>query len=115
LDGEDDFEDGLRRGLRGELNDGRYGLPYLGDNQFLLDRLQTIEADHLPETRWYEKLGQDVAGRPRERTTRLTIWIDRADMSKTRSALYAPTELATREPPPSAWTEICSEAPSALR
>ncbi len=26
------------------------------------------------------------------RTTRLTIWIDRADMSRTQSALFAPDE-----------------------
>lgn len=107
LDGNDELEDRIGQGLRGESNDARYGLPFLGDNQFLLDRLQIIEPDRLPETRWYEMLGEDVAGRPREHTARLTVSIDRADMSKTRSALYAPTETATREPPPSAWTDIC--------
>ena len=37
---------------------------------------------------------------------RLTTWIDRADMSRSRSDLYAPTEEPTLEIPPAAWTPI---------
>lgn len=107
LIGSDEFENQFRRGLLGELNGGRYGLPFLGDNQFLVDRLEIVDADRLPDVRWYEQVGQELGVRPREHTTRLTIWIDRADMSKTRSALYAPAETATREPPESAWTAVC--------
>jgi CRISPR-associated protein Cas5t len=42
LDGNAELEHRVREGLRGERNGGRYGLPFLGDNQFLLDRLQEI-------------------------------------------------------------------------
>lgn len=110
VDGSVDFENQFERGLRGELNHGRYGLPFIGDNQFLLDRLRRIDFDCVPEVRWYEQLRDSEAARPRERTARLTIWIDRADMSKTRSALYAPARIATREPPPTAWTDIAPPA-----
>ncbi|HUY93632.1 MAG TPA: type I-MYXAN CRISPR-associated protein Cas5/Cmx5/DevS [Pirellulales bacterium] len=104
LDGNDEVDDRVRRGLRGDLNEGRYGLPFLGDNQFLLDKLE--ECGEVPPARWYERLEGDEAAGPRSHTTRLTIWIDRADMSKTTSALYAPTQTATSTPPAAAWTDV---------
>ena len=110
LDGNSDLEDRVRRGLRGEFNGTRYGLPFLGDNQFLLDRLELVgtEAGDAvpPRAIWYEKIEQTAADGPRPRTTRLTIWIDRADMSKTRSALFSPIETATGVIPETAWISI---------
>ncbi|HUY34384.1 MAG TPA: type I-MYXAN CRISPR-associated protein Cas5/Cmx5/DevS [Pirellulales bacterium] len=111
LNGNADLEDRVRAGLRGEYNQGRYGLPFLGDNQFLLDRLE--EPPAVPTARWYERVEQTAGTGPRPRTTRLTIWIDRADMSRTRSALYAPSDEASAEPPPGAWTEIVPPTPVA--
>jgi CRISPR-associated protein Cas5t len=107
INGNDALEDRVRRGLRGELDGQRYGLPFLGDNQLLLDRLCEIPwplADR-HKAYWYERIDESAAG-PRPRTTRMTIWIDRADLSRTTSALYAPVALATTEPPPNAWTPI---------
>jgi CRISPR-associated protein Cas5t len=104
LDGNADLEDRVRRGLRGEFNSGRYGLPFLGDNAFLLDRLE--ELGHVPPAHWYERLKEAASTGPRPRTTRLTILIDRADLSRTSSALFAPTEHASTTIPESAWTEI---------
>jgi CRISPR-associated protein Cas5t len=101
LDGNADLEDRVRRGLRGELDSGRYGLPFLGDNQFLLDRLAE---QPLQPAFWYERLGEGRGGPPRPRTARLTVWIDRADLSRTRSDFYAPTETASRDIPAGAWT-----------
>src|SRR5204862_6167194 len=93
LDGNSDLEDRVRSGLRGELNAGRYGLPFLGDNQFLLDRLE--ERPPVPPAHWYTRVTEAGADGPRPRTTRLTVLIDRAELARTTSALFAPTEEAT--------------------
>jgi hypothetical protein len=50
----------------------------------------------------------------RPRTTRLTVWIDRAEMSRTKSELFAPTTVAMTDPPPNAWTTINPAAPPLL-
>ncbi len=104
LDGNPDLEDRVRRGLRGEFNAGRYGLPFLGDNAFLLDRLEQLPT--VPAAHWYERVTEASGFGPRPRTTRLTILIDRAELSRTTSALFAPTENATSDIPETAWTEI---------
>jgi CRISPR-associated protein Cas5t len=103
LDGNAELEERVRRGLRGEFNSSRYGVPFLGDNQFLLDQLEELSV--LPPTHWFERLTK-ASGPPRPRTARLTIWIDRADLSRTKSALFAPSDEATKEIPLAAWTEI---------
>ena len=36
------LEQAIRRGLRGESDAPRYGLPFFGDNQFLLNRLEEV-------------------------------------------------------------------------
>jgi CRISPR-associated protein Cas5t len=97
-----DLEAAVRRGLNGEAAAGRYGLPFLGDNAFLPDRIEVLDAP--PAAHWYERVTAGMKLRPR--TTRLTTWIDRADFSKTRSDLYAPTADAVAPIPPLAWTEI---------
>jgi CRISPR-associated protein Cas5t len=104
MDGNPDLEDRVRRGLRGEFNAARYGLPFLGDNGFLLDRLE--ERVGIPELHWYERVTEATGLGPRPHTTRLTILIDRADLSRTTSGLFAPTEQPTREIPAAAWVEL---------
>jgi CRISPR-associated protein Cas5t len=104
VDGNVDLEDRVRRGLRGHWNEGRYGLPFLGDNQFLIDRLE--ERSFASSVVWYERITVGSGTSPRPRTTRLTVWIDRADMSKTVSNLYAPTDEPQCEIPGDAWTWI---------
>jgi len=95
------FADRLRRGLRGQPNGRTYGLPFLGDNSFLLDRLEEIP----PATaRWYERI--DSAERPRPNTARLTLRVDRAGMAKTKSELFAPSAEATLDPSHGAWVEL---------
>jgi CRISPR-associated protein Cas5t len=103
FDGNAELEAGVRTGLRGEGAGCCYGLPFLGDNAFLPDRIDVLDAP-LP-AHWYERVTADDT-KIRNRTTRLTTWIDRADFSKTRSALYAPTADAVAEIPPNAWTTI---------
>ncbi len=100
------IEDRIRESLDGKpLSLGtRYGLPFLGDNAFLPDRVEILEKP--APARWYRRLDSD-GGTVRD-STRLTIWIDRQDMSKTRSALYAPDleREASPEIPEAAWTLI---------
>lgn len=96
-----DLADRLRRGLRGEGVGRTYGLPFLGDNNFLVDRLE--ETVPVP-TRWFERL--DPAERPRPHTSRLTLRVDRGSTLDTCSELLAPTAIATGDPPPTAWVEL---------
>jgi CRISPR-associated protein Cas5t len=88
------------QGLRGELNQSRYGLPFAGDNHFLFDRIDVLH--ELPLTRWYVRMQPDDP--PMRGSYRLTVGIDRADNSKTTSSLYASVEEASIEPPEAAWT-----------
>ncbi len=99
-----DLESRIIRGLRGELNDDRYGLPFVGDNNFLIDQLRVIGVAR--PVRWYARIESTDRQGPRPGVTRLTTHVDRADMSGTRSALYAPVEQVTIEPPDAAWTQV---------
>lgn len=108
LEGNDDLEDRVRRGLSGEFNSSRYGVPFLGDNQFLIDRLQIEPADRRRKAFWFEPILESTGLRPRPHTTRLTISIDRADLSKTTSQLFSPNPESAIAIPPAAWIEIAS-------
>jgi CRISPR-associated protein Cas5t len=67
----------IKRGLRGELEINRYGLPFLSDNNFLIDRLEVI-AEPCPNTIWYTRMMPDDP--PRKRSCRLTVGINRTDV-----------------------------------
>lgn len=103
VDGGEEIENCVCNTLANGASSSRYGLPFLGDNSFLPDRIDVL--DTLPMINWYECI-TETDEKIRPRTTRLTVWIDRADMSKTVSHLYAPTEKPTTEPPDSAWTRV---------
>lgn len=116
LDGPALLEDAVRRGLRGEGAADRYGVPFLGDNAFLLDRLETIAhpSERAATLRWYERIGAETT-RARAQATRLTILIDRADLSRTESALFAPHDpLSANDPiPAAAWVAVNPPQPDA--
>lgn len=97
-----DLELQLRKGIRGE-NRRSYGLPFLGDNAFLLDRMEE-DADTV-KAHWYCRSSgnEDIEKR---RISRFTITIDREDMARTKSALFAPLREPSYEIPPSAWVEV---------
>jgi len=105
---DDDTDAMIRRGLGVDPPGPRYGVPFLGDNAFLLDRLE--ELSEPGPVRWFEKVTSADVG-PRERTTRLTICIDRADLSRTTSALFAPGNPES-QPPEGAWVKIGATAAS---
>ncbi|MEM9007459.1 MAG: type I-MYXAN CRISPR-associated protein Cas5/Cmx5/DevS [Cyanobacteria bacterium P01_F01_bin.86] len=88
------------QGLRGELNESRYGLPFAGDNNFLFDRIDILDSPL--SARWYVQMQPDDP--PLRGSYRLTVGMNRADNSKTTSYLYAPLEEPTNDPPELAWT-----------
>jgi CRISPR-associated protein Cas5t len=91
----------LRKGLKGELEVHRYGLPFVGDNNFLIDRIDEVPAAP-QQTEWYVRMQADDS--PRKGSCRLTVGINRADNTKTTSFLFAPLGTSTSEPPDLAWT-----------
>lgn len=95
-----DLLQSLRRGLIGEPTSRQYGLPFMGDNAFLLDRLEETQPQPV---RWYERVDPDLP--PQPGATRLTTYVDRVTMSNTRSDLFAPG-IPQTDPPPAAWAEI---------
>jgi len=101
---------GLERGLASKRIDGapRYGVPFLGDNAFLVDSIDEIggEKQGVLPARWYCPIGRlpDSDG-PRAGTCRMPIWIDRNDMNRTKTELMAPSEFLSTTPE-EAWITI---------
>ena len=91
----------IKLGLRGELEIVRYGLPFLGDNNFLIDRIEIVP-EPPATTCWYARMLPDAP--PRRGSCRLTVGINRTDNSQTTSFLYAPLESGQSLPPETAWT-----------
>ncbi len=104
LEDNSDLMDRIRDGLMGKYNVGRYGIPFLGDNNFLIDILRE-ETDRQPAY-WYEKTAEHDSGNPRPRTTHLTITIDRWNMANTTSALFFPCPEQRRDIPENAWVTM---------
>ena len=97
------LENRIRAGLRGELED-RYGMPFLGDNNFLPDRIEVLE--YPPPCQWFVPVGGGDGEKPRQGVGRLTVVIDRRDSSRTTSRLFGPTRQATAVVPDKAWVHI---------
>ena len=85
IDGNDDLEHCIRLGLSGELSSGRYGLPFVGDNSFLPDRIEPL--DHVPEAHWYERVAKEQSSVRHGRLVSRSGSIGR--LSQTTSDLYA--------------------------
>lgn len=106
MDAHQTLEEKVREGLLGR-GERSYGLPFLGDNNFLPDRLELTEKRK--PAKWFVPLISKDDEDPQEGlvdgVTRLSISIDRADMSKTRSMLFAPTKAESEEIPSTAWIE----------
>ncbi|MCW5968127.1 MAG: type I-MYXAN CRISPR-associated protein Cas5/Cmx5/DevS [Blastocatellales bacterium] len=93
----------IEKGLRGELNGLRYGLPFAGDNNLLIDRIDIV-AIPPAETRWYTQINPHNA--PRKGSCRLTVGINRTDNSRSTSLLFAPVSEGTSFPEESAWVWV---------
>ena len=103
LRGNEALEQLIVKGLQGEIAHA-YGLPFIGDNSFLPDRLEVVE--QLEPARWYERIDNGGEEEVRADITRLTISIDRIEMKNTRSALFAPQRQASEEIPERAWVSV---------
>ena len=89
----------IKLGIKGELNESRYGLPFAGDNNLLFDDIQVLDA---PEPcYWYSPVNSDAV--PVSNSCRLSVKIDRLDSSKSISHLFAPGKQMLSEPPSTAW------------
>lgn len=108
LDGNDGLESRVRDGLRlgsAFAPEGwpRYGLPFLGDNNFLISVLRE-ESDQVP-AHWFVRLDPDDPA-PGGQVARLTVWIDRRDMSRTFAPLFRRADPPATEIPEGAWTRL---------
>lgn len=95
------LRDRILKGLNGELEESRYGLPFAGDNNFLFDEIKPIDSPKM--ARWYSPLKNN--SHPQPGICRLTIWINRADNTKTQTAEFAPSAFCLN-PPKDAWIKI---------
>lgn len=93
------------------LEDGgpRYGIPFLGDNSFMLEELELAELkpDHMAE--WLVRLDPDgewEEGLDARAPFRLTLWADRAGMKSTRSAFFQTQPGFLSTIPDSAWVTV---------
>lgn len=94
------FEE-VKKGLRGELKNPRYGLPFAGDNNFLFDKIEILEKP--PENViWYVK--HQVDDTQVKGSCRLYVGINRTDNSKTTSSVYVPKDNLGDDLPENAWT-----------
>ena len=94
--------DRIIKGLNGELDESRYGLPFAGDNNFLFDEIKVISDKEIPFAKWYYPLENNT--RPSRGICRLTTWIDRADNTKTKIQVFAP--VFCHSPPDNAWLSL---------
>lgn len=101
IQGDSDIETKILRGLNGELEESRYGLPFAGDNNFLFDSIDIIQQPKL--ARWFCPI-QDHT-RSHRQICRLTTWIDREDNTKTSLQVFYPTDFCG-ETPDQAWITL---------
>ena len=100
---DDSFCDRLKCGLNGELEESRYGLPFAGDNNFLIDEIEILEKPKI--ARWYCPIKDNNP--PSRDKCRLTTWIDRADNTKTKTKIFGfeATNYVLKAPK-SAWVSL---------
>jgi CRISPR-associated protein Cas5t len=103
IDGDEGFESKILRGLNGEST-RTYGVPFLGDNNYLISKIKAV--DTLKPAYWFERIISEPENGMPTHVMRLTITIDREDMSRTKSALFAPTKEPSTVIPEDAWVEV---------
>lgn len=89
----------VRDAIAGRPHGPRYGLPFLGDNNFLVDRIEESN----DEAEWYVPC--DAAHAPVRRSCRLTVSIDREDSARTKTRLFAPVGRGVA-PPEAAFVSV---------
>ena len=91
----------VKKGLCGSLEISRYGLPFAGDNNFLFDKIEVLDAP--PESVvWYVR--HQPGDKQVKGSCRLYVGINRTDNSKTTSFVFVPKENLKLPLPETAWT-----------
>lgn len=104
LDRNESIEKHVRAGLQGTA-ERSYGLPFLGDNNFLLDKIEPVK--EIKDAYWIIPAKEEEnMGGLKTKIMHLTVNIDRADMSNTHSKLFMPVERPTAKIPDEAWVEV---------
>lgn len=98
----EEFENRFLEGINGRFQE-RYGVLFLGDNNFLVDKLNIVQKTG--PLFWYVRITNDTGGII-DNAVRMTITVDRFDMSRTQTALFAPISEPLEVPPDSAWVEV---------
>jgi CRISPR-associated protein Cas5t len=98
---------GLSEGVAGDQENGqpRYGIPFWGDNLFMIDILR--EECLGKAIRWLYPV--DIQSmEPFDLPTLycMPVWMERIDTANTKTALYALTKEFTLAPPDDAWTRV---------
>jgi len=109
-----DFEAAIREsltlGLAQNQANGqpRYGIPFIGDNNFMVDCLS--EKPVREPIHWLYKVDlSQIEPYALPPLYRMTTTIDRTDMTRTKTGLYALTSEPSLEPPILAWTMLEAE------
>lgn len=102
--GNEGLEQRIRDGLAGKHR--RYGVPFLGDNNYLPDKIEPVGVAAMKTVHWYVPVATEDDVQSTEGTARFTITIDRADMSRTVSRLLRPIAEPSTEIPDSAWIAV---------
>ncbi|MBY0451047.1 MAG: CRISPR-associated protein Cas5 [Cyanobacteria bacterium] len=105
---------GLQHGLSSltENNQPRYGVPFLGDNNFMIDFLREENGTLGTLVKWlYRADLKSISNQPRlpeefPLMQRMPVWIDRQDMTKTISTLIGVQEEPDIDPPDMAWFKV---------
>jgi CRISPR-associated protein Cas5t len=96
--------DGLKSkvldGCNGKHQQSRYGLPFAGDNNYLIDFIE-INEKPTEMAHWYYPIQQDEI--PETETCRLTVGIDRANNHLITMPVFAITKQKSPSPPDTAW------------
>lgn len=95
------LREAVEKGLRGELENERYGLPFAGDNNFLFDEIKVLE-EPPEDVVWYVRHQPDDT--QFKGSCRLSVGINRTDNSKTTSFVFVPKEKLGLPLPETAWT-----------
>lgn len=94
----------IRDGLAGKHR--RYGVPFLGDNNFMPDRIVLIDSTAMKPAHWYVPVAPEDDAQSTVGIARFTVTIDRVDMSRTVSELLRPLVEPSDEVPDGAWLSI---------
>ena len=98
--------DRVCKGLEGESDRSFYGLPFAGDNNFLLDRIDCLDKP-LP-TYWFVPSDSNIELEPG--AVSLTVEINRQNPSQTKSLLFSVAKNAVEYSSDSAWLSMFSRS-----